>query len=103
MSVGIDLLIALILWTVERYGATQPGGSTSWGWPFAGFLFMLYVQLYALKRFALGFLRGDVRPILGPFAATHLLALAGLILASALMVRGLAHGTTRRKDPAAGR
>jgi phosphatidylglycerol:prolipoprotein diacylglycerol transferase len=78
MALIANLLIFFTLLAVERYGKRRvPPGHT---WPFDGFLFLLYVELYTLKRFSLEFLRADARPVWGPFTVTHLLC--GAIIAT---------------------
>ncbi len=68
MSAATDLLIFVGLVAVERYGKRQlnrrgdgPRRSHR-GWPFDGFIFLLYADLYCLKRFGMEFLRGDALP-----------------------------------------
>jgi phosphatidylglycerol:prolipoprotein diacylglycerol transferase len=95
MCAAVNLLIFLTLVAVERYGVRRLAlASTSLtgglaggdkGWPFDGFLALLGIALYSLKRFAIAFLReGGVVPILGPLSLMHLEALAGLTIATAL-------------------
>jgi phosphatidylglycerol:prolipoprotein diacylglycerol transferase len=103
LSAAANLLIFLSLLTVERVGRRKspprpnplpqrereqaplaPGGREvggEGGWPFDGFLTLLYLGLYLLKRFGVEFLRGDTLPALfGPLNSTHLVCLAGLLL-----------------------
>jgi phosphatidylglycerol---prolipoprotein diacylglyceryl transferase len=61
-----DLFIFLVLITLEA----QPLGSR-WR-PFEGFLLVVYVILFSLKRFTVEFFRADYAPILGPFSLVHL-------------------------------
>jgi phosphatidylglycerol:prolipoprotein diacylglycerol transferase len=102
MSAAVNLLIFLTLVAVERYGmrrlalASPPLagglGEENKGWPFDGFLGLLAIALYSLKRFVIAFLReGGVIPILGPLSLMHLEALAGLIAATALISINLYH------------
>lgn len=71
MALVANLLIFATLLAVERYGKRR--ASPGHTWPFDGFLFLLYVELYSIKRFILEFLRADAEPVLGPFTVTHLL------------------------------
>jgi len=86
MALIANLLIFVTLLAVERYGKHRaslkaraglrpcPRGATpDHTWPFDGFLFLLYVELYSLKRFILEFLRADAEPVLGPLTVTHVL------------------------------
>ncbi len=108
LSAAADLGIFLILLLVERYGlrragrnkesapslptdqalsaSTEPGWTLARGWPFDGFLFLLYVAIFSLKRFVVAFLREEPAPMLGPFSLMHLYAIAGLAMATALML-----------------
>lgn len=78
MSAAANLLIFFTLLLVERWGkATRP---------FAGFLALLGIALYSLKRFIVAFLReGGIVAILGPLSLVHLEALAGLVIAIVLI------------------
>jgi prolipoprotein diacylglyceryltransferase len=61
------------------------------GWPFDGFLFLLYIALFCVERFGMEWLRGDRIPLLGPLSWVHLATLAGLAAAIAIIawrVRG---------------
>jgi phosphatidylglycerol:prolipoprotein diacylglycerol transferase len=103
LSAGADLGIFIILLLVERYalrragrgkelvlsGATASQQAAAHRWPFDGFLFLLYVGLFSLKRFVIAFLREDAMPVLGPFSTMHLYAVAGLALATGLILYNL--------------
>lgn len=78
MALIANLLIFFTLLAVERYGKRR--ASSDHTWPFDGFLFLLYVELYSLKRFSLEFLRADAEPVLGPLTVTHFLC--GAIIAT---------------------
>jgi prolipoprotein diacylglyceryltransferase len=86
VSLGMNLLLAGLLfgveYTVRRLGRPR-------GWPFPGFLFLLYVELYCLGRFYFEFWRDDMYPWIGPLTYTHLYCLVGLILATLAILRGL--------------
>jgi phosphatidylglycerol---prolipoprotein diacylglyceryl transferase len=92
LSAGSDLLIFIALLAVERLGnvrlracgvSADPPGRT---WPFNGFLFLLFVLLYCLKRLTMEFLRGDALPLLwGPLNLVQLLCLGGVLVSSALI------------------
>jgi len=96
LAAGADLLILAVLLAVEGRGrrhSLQPGTAP----PPAGSLFLVYLALYSLKRFALEFLRGDGLPAAGALSWAHLYSLAALAVALALLLgrhlRGLrAHG-----------
>ena len=81
-----NLLVFLILLGFEHYRTTLLGKPQ--GWPFHGFIFLLYIDLYTLKRFGVEFLRGDARPLVGPFTLVHLACLTGFVVATALIWRG---------------
>ena len=87
MSSAANLLIFVGLLAFERYGAHRRGKGQ--GWPFDGFLFLLYVNLYCFKRFTIEFLRGDYNPVVGPFSVTHIACFILFFVSSALMLRGL--------------
>lgn len=85
-SVG-DLLILLALIGAERYGMKRAGSSEAR--PLPGFLTLLYLALYCLKRFAIEFLR-DERPIvLPPFSWAHAASLTGFLVAAGSILRAL--------------
>ena len=66
LAAAANLAIFLVLLAVERYGQR----------PFDGFLALLYVLLFSLKRFALAYLRQEgAVPLLGPLSWMHLNAL----------------------------
>ncbi len=65
-------------------------------WPFDGFLSLLYVVLFSLKRFWMGFLRESAVPVLGPLSEMHLQALIALAIATALILWNLYR--RRRKE-----
>ena len=100
MSSAANLLIFIGLLAFERYGrrrsaltptpplAERPGGGGE-GWPFDGFLFLLYVDLYCLKRFTVEFLRDTPPPLIGPFTLAHIACFVGFLLSTALMLRNL--------------
>ena len=88
MCAAANLFIFFVLLTVERYGIRRVGEDRSW--PFNGFLALLYIALYSLKRFGMGFLRqSGAFPMLGPFSWMHVNALAGLVAAAALIFGNL--------------
>lgn len=58
--------------------------------PFAGFLVLSYLLLYALGRFGLEFLRGDQTRGLGPFSQAHLASLLLGVVALMLIYLKLA-------------
>ncbi len=90
MSAAVNLTIFIALLVVERYGKRRqdkPEGAQ--GWPFDGFLFLLYVDLYCLKRFVVECLRDDNRLVVGPISWVHLYTVAGLVAATATILWNL--------------
>jgi len=90
MSAIVNLLIFIALLAVERYGKRrQDKAAGARGWPFDGFLFLLYVALYCIQRFVQEFLRGDARLVVGPVSWVHLYTVAGLLAATATILWNL--------------
>lgn len=85
MSGVANLLIFGLLLATERYGQKRAGKER--GWPFDGFLFLLYIGLFCVERFSMEWLRGDAIPLLGPLTWTHLATLAGFAAVVVLMAR----------------
>lgn len=92
MSAAANLLIFITLLAVERYGKRRQDKRGSQSWPFDGFIFLLYVELFSLKRLVVAFLREDAVPLLGPLNWIHLHAVISLILATALILWNLYAG-----------
>lgn len=92
VSIGVNLLIAGLLLAFEWYTTRQLGKPAHW--PFAGFLFLLYVTLYCLQRSYFEFWRADMYPFAGPFTWTHFYCGIALILAIWAMQRGLRSKST---------
>jgi phosphatidylglycerol:prolipoprotein diacylglycerol transferase len=86
-SMAANLLIVALLLTFERH--TVRGRDRPAGWPFPGFLFLLYVELYCAQRFYFQFWRADMPQLLGPFTWTHLYCVIGIGLATGLIVHRL--------------
>lgn len=82
-----NLTIVGIVLAAEAYGARRHGRPI--GWPFPGFLFLLYVALYCLQRFVVEFGRADMPSLVGPLTWIHLYCAAGFALATWLVVRNL--------------
>lgn len=82
-----NLAIVGVILAVEAYGARRHSKPT--GWPFSGFLFLLYVALYCVQRFLVEFGRADMPPLVGPFTWIHLYCAVGFALATWLMARNL--------------
>ncbi len=82
-----DLAIFFLLVGFERYQNSRPGKPA--GWPFPGFLFLLYLSLYALKRFALEFYRDTAMPLVGSLTVAHISSLVLLLVSAALVLRNL--------------
>jgi phosphatidylglycerol:prolipoprotein diacylglycerol transferase len=98
MSATANLLIFFIVLAVERYGIRRAGKSC--GWPFDGFLTLLYIALFSLKRFAMAFLRqSGAIPMVGSLSWMHVNALVGLVAASALIFWNLYQGKKEEKEP----
>jgi phosphatidylglycerol:prolipoprotein diacylglycerol transferase len=86
VSILANLLIFALLLAFERIARKKPGRPPDW--PFAGFLFLLYVELYCLQRFYFEFWRANMPPLVGPLTWTHLYCAVGIGLSTWLMVRG---------------
>jgi len=94
-----NLLIFVTLLLVERRGLRRDGRPSEGRlWPFDGFLFLLYLSLYGLQRFLSEFLRGDARPVLGPFTIVHAHTAAVFVLAAVLILRQFVR-RSRSGDP----
>jgi phosphatidylglycerol:prolipoprotein diacylglycerol transferase len=88
MAFAANLVIFFILLAVERYGMRR--GGEKHGWPFDGFLALLGLFLYSLKRFGLSFLRqSGIFPLIGPFSWMHVSALIGLTVTALLILWNL--------------
>lgn len=87
----VDILANLLIFgailAFEREARHRAGGRPEW--PFPGFLFLLYVLLLAVERFALDFWRADLPYLSGPFTWNHLYSALAFGLAVGLMVRNL--------------
>jgi phosphatidylglycerol:prolipoprotein diacylglycerol transferase len=102
LSAAANLGIFFILLLVERYGlhrmqrevgrglgaSAGPGQAPAHMWPFDGFLILLYLELFSLKRFIMAFLREEPALMPGPFSPMHLYAVAGLVMGAALILSG---------------
>jgi prolipoprotein diacylglyceryltransferase len=86
VSMGMNLLLAAVLFGFEAY--TRRAGKPA-GWPFPGFLFLLYVVLYCLGRIYFEFWRADMYPWIGPLTYTHLYCFIAILLAARGIWRGL--------------
>jgi phosphatidylglycerol:prolipoprotein diacylglycerol transferase len=84
LSAGANLVIFFMLVSWERYGTNKVGAKK--GYPFDGFLFLLFLELYFIKRFLVQFLRNDNLPLIGPLSGTHLFFLAGFGLVSLVLL-----------------
>jgi len=79
MSVAANLAICLALIAFERYAQRRPGKpSGARVWPFDGAVFLLFICLFATKRFLIAFLRESAAPVLGPLSAMQIYALVAL-------------------------
>jgi phosphatidylglycerol:prolipoprotein diacylglycerol transferase len=96
MSAAANLLTFLALVAAERYGMRRRSkDSVAETWPFNGFLVLLALILYSLKRFIMAFLRESGPPLLGPFTWMHLNALAVCVTSSILMLVHLRRANIR--------
>ncbi|MDO8672864.1 MAG: prolipoprotein diacylglyceryl transferase [Dehalococcoidia bacterium] len=93
MSSATNLAIFIVLLSVERYSGRRrkEKGLPPGGHPFDGFLAILYVILFALKRFLVGFLRENTAPLIGPLSQLQIFALFGIAAALALLAWNLKH------------
>ncbi len=94
-SMAADLAIYAVLLGWEKYGAGKTRQEKTY--PFDGFLFLLFLELYFVKRFLVQFLRADNIPIWGALSLMHLFFLAGIAavsLAVAVCWRRAAAGTS---------
>jgi len=96
LSSVANLLIFLLLLGFERCRSPLLGKPD--GWPFHGFIFLLYVDLYTLKRFSIEFLRGDSVPLIGPFSLAHLVCSLGFSVSTALMLWNLRSAAQHRSS-----
>jgi phosphatidylglycerol:prolipoprotein diacylglycerol transferase len=79
LSAAANLLIFAVLVIFERTALRHPGKPPGARiWPFDGFLFLLWIALFSLKRFLIAFLRESAVPVLGPLSAMQIYALIGL-------------------------
>jgi phosphatidylglycerol:prolipoprotein diacylglycerol transferase len=85
-SILANLVIFMVLLTVERYRKGQVKGQTQ---PFDGFLFLLFVALHYGQRFVFEFWRADSPLLIGPLSWTHLYCITGVVLAWWGLARGL--------------
>jgi phosphatidylglycerol:prolipoprotein diacylglycerol transferase len=99
VAAAADLAIFVFLLCFEHYLSQKPGWPE--GWPFPGFLFMLYLVLYAVKRFMLEFQRDTAVPLLGPLTLAHFSSLALLFVTLVLMLWKLRRTTLPADLPGA--
>lgn len=84
-----NLLIFLVLVAFESYTLKAKAA----GWPFDGFLYLLFAALHLGQRFLVEFWRADMPRLVGPFTWQQALCVAGLGLTAWLVVRGLKRGS----------
>jgi phosphatidylglycerol:prolipoprotein diacylglycerol transferase len=89
MSAGLDLTLFVLLLGLERW-CRRRGGS---GWPFDGFLFLLYVMLFCAKRGLMDFLRGSSPALVGCLTLPHIVCGAAVLAAALAM--GIRYRSTR--------
>ena len=86
VSIVVNLLIFGLLLGYEQIAHRRQG--KPWDWPFYGFTFLLYVQLYCIQRFYFEFWRVEMPMFIDPFTWTHVYCVVGIGLATWFMVRG---------------
>jgi phosphatidylglycerol:prolipoprotein diacylglycerol transferase len=84
-DIGMNILIAVVLFSFESWSTRRKGS----GWPFAGFLFWLYVLIFCAQRMYFEFWRADTLVLVAPFTWNHLYCVIGLILAGVGITYGL--------------
>jgi len=84
MSVVANFLIFITLWLLERHLLRRANHPPNWY--FDGFLSLLFVVLYSLKRIVIGVLRENGAPLLGPFTWLELIAIGSLVISVAWML-----------------
>ncbi|MBN1814202.1 MAG: prolipoprotein diacylglyceryl transferase [Anaerolineae bacterium] len=87
VSILANSVILILLLVFERYADRRRGDAD--GWPFGGFLFLLYVELYCIQRFFFEFWRADMPYLVAPFTWTHLYCVIAIALATWQIVRKL--------------
>ena len=99
MSAGTNLLIFFVLLAVERYGIrrSQQEDLDSRIWPFDGFMALLGLLLFSLKRYGIGFLRESTGPAFGPFDWMHWQALVGIAITAGLILWNVLRIARRRQ------
>jgi phosphatidylglycerol:prolipoprotein diacylglycerol transferase len=85
ISAVANLGIFFVLWFVDRRSYRADG--TRQPWAFDGLLTLLYVMLFAAKRFFIALLRDSGAPLLGPFNWMQVSALLTIGLAALLWAR----------------
>jgi len=90
MHLVANLLIFFSLVAVERYGRSRPDKPPSSRiWPFDGFVFLLFVNLFFLQRFVIAFFRVEPALVFGPFSWMHVHSILGMGIATALIIFNL--------------
>lgn len=87
MSFVANFLIFITLWLLERYLLRRANHPPNWY--FDGFLSLLFVVLYSVKRIVIGVLRENGAPLLGAFTWLELFAIASLVISVVLMLWNL--------------
>jgi phosphatidylglycerol:prolipoprotein diacylglycerol transferase len=98
ISAGLDLAFFIILLTVEQRLMRRPSpvlGQAQDGW-----VFLLAVALFGLKRFGIAFLRTSATPLLGALSWMQLSALLALAAVAAIAVWRLRTLAARAGGPA---
>lgn len=78
-----NLFIFVLLVALERYALRK--GAT--GWPFDGFLYLLFAELHLGQRFLIEFWRADTPRLIGALSWQQFLCASGMALATWLLVR----------------
>ena len=99
MSAAVDLLIFLGLATLERYAQRRERAGARPTRLFDGSLFLLYLDLYCLKRLLMEFLRGDATLLYGALSWVHIFSVCGMVTTTALIAWNLRHQRQNRLRP----
>jgi phosphatidylglycerol:prolipoprotein diacylglycerol transferase len=87
VSIAVNLVLLVLLVAFERYAIKRRGVPGLW--PFGGFVFLLYWEMYCVQRFFFEFWRADMPYLVGPFTWTHLYCAVAVVLATWGIARGL--------------
>jgi phosphatidylglycerol:prolipoprotein diacylglycerol transferase len=82
MSSAINFGIFLVLILFE----THQKKNNKESWPFSGFIFLLYIELFSIHRFLIEFLRADTIPLFGSISMGHTVTLSVFLLNTVIML-----------------